>query len=220
MRTYALAWLGWWGGLTALGVTFSAHAWSVGQALAVLVLSGAMTAMVGVLDLARPGRQGTPIGYTVRIACVRAAVGGFVGLAVCMVAAVVGLLVWPLLALATLTSPWALGGLQRMLRGNRGSAAAPAPVGCVEVPPVDVSAAAWAPAVRTMTTQDLCRSWRASFHALRNAGSAGAYAELVSLREAYIDELERRDPQGTRAWLGSGARAAGSPSRFLTRGAQ
>lgn len=36
-------------------------------------------------------------------------------------------------------------------------------------------------------------------------------------RQRCLDELERRDPDGLHAWLGSNASAGGDPSRFLAR---
>jgi hypothetical protein len=41
---------------------------------------------------------------------------------------------------------------------------------------------------------------------------------IVEARRDYIDELERRSPHGLMAWLASGARAAGDPSRFIVDG--
>jgi hypothetical protein len=38
---------------------------------------------------------------------------------------------------------------------------------------------------------------------------------VVAQRQVYLDEMERRSPSGLRAWLESGARAAGGPERFL-----
>jgi len=38
---------------------------------------------------------------------------------------------------------------------------------------------------------------------------------VVQLRQRYLDELQRRCPQGVARWLASGARAAGNPMTYL-----
>lgn len=66
-----------------------------------------------------------------------------------------------------------------------------------------------------MTTAELVRAWRASFNSLLRAQTTAATNEIVTRRAQYLDELERRDPDGIRRWLDSGARAASDPSRFI-----
>ncbi|TCO19650.1 hypothetical protein EV652_11349 [Kribbella steppae] len=61
----------------------------------------------------------------------------------------------------------------------------------------------------------LCLAWRASFSALQRANSPAERSRIVEARLAYLVELERRNPHGVAAWLASGARAAGDPSRFV-----
>jgi hypothetical protein len=68
-----------------------------------------------------------------------------------------------------------------------------------------------------MTDTELCRAWRRSFVTLTSARSLGRRAGVVSLRQVILDEMEVRHPAGLRAWLDSGARAAGGPDRFLGR---
>ncbi|WP_406047119.1 hypothetical protein [Kribbella sp. NBC_00889] len=38
---------------------------------------------------------------------------------------------------------------------------------------------------------------------------------IVDERRAYLDEIERRSAHGMAAWLASGPRAAGDPTRFV-----
>jgi hypothetical protein len=66
-----------------------------------------------------------------------------------------------------------------------------------------------------LTTAELCRRWQDSYEALRDATTAPARLRIVEARQHYLDELERRDPRGLKAWLGGNASAAGDPSRFL-----
>ena len=61
----------------------------------------------------------------------------------------------------------------------------------------------------------LCLAWRASFSALQSARSPAERLSVVDERRAYLDELENRNARGMAAWLASGARAAGDPSRFV-----
>jgi hypothetical protein len=72
--------------------------------------------------------------------------------------------------------------------------------------------------VRAMTDAELCHAWRRSFAALQHARGAELRARLVQTRQLLLDEVEARHPAGLQAWLGSGARAAGGPDRFIGLG--
>jgi hypothetical protein len=61
----------------------------------------------------------------------------------------------------------------------------------------------------------LCLAWRASFSALQRANSPVQRLRIVEERRAYLDEIEHRNARGMAAWLASGARAAGDPTRFV-----
>jgi hypothetical protein len=67
----------------------------------------------------------------------------------------------------------------------------------------------------SLDDNDLCLAWRTSFSALQRATSPSQRLRIVEDRRAYLDELERRNAHGMAAWLASGARAAGDPSRFV-----
>jgi len=73
-------------------------------------------------------------------------------------------------------------------------------------------------AVDTLTDEELCQSWRASYQELQHQSSAAQKAATVAERQSYLDELQRRNPAGFAAWLASGARAPGNPLPYLTRG--
>jgi hypothetical protein len=66
-----------------------------------------------------------------------------------------------------------------------------------------------------MSDEELCLAWRRSHVTVTVADPAGTKLATVSLRAAHLDEIERRDPDAFRAWLASGAVAAGSPHCFL-----
>jgi hypothetical protein len=62
---------------------------------------------------------------------------------------------------------------------------------------------------------ELCLAWRRSFVLLNEAASPREKMVVVSLRQRYLDELQRRSPSGVSRWLESGARASGNPLPFL-----
>jgi hypothetical protein len=69
--------------------------------------------------------------------------------------------------------------------------------------------------VRQMSDAELCHAWRRSFVALQRARGPHLRALVVQTRQLLLDEVGARHPAGLRAWLGSGARAAGGPDRFI-----
>jgi hypothetical protein len=98
------------------------------------------------------------------------------------------------------------------LRGDCSPGAEPEPTSATEPlawlgePPVAPS---------SLSDNDLCLAWRTSYSALQRATSSSQRLRIVEDRRAYLDELERRNAHGLAAWLASGARAAGDPSRFV-----
>jgi hypothetical protein len=99
----------------------------------------------------------------------------------------------------------------------------PVIVVCVTAPPAVGWYAALAGIRRTgrkeiarAGTTELCRQWLDSYDVLRNAGSDQQRLRIVTDRQRYLDELERRDPEGFQAWLASAAGPATDPRRFLT----
>jgi len=63
---------------------------------------------------------------------------------------------------------------------------------------------------------ELCWAWRRSYVRLQRCRSVHEIAQVVTQRQQVLDELERRNPGGLSAWLDSGARAAGDPTRYVT----
>src|SRR3954451_15189681 len=72
-------------------------------------------------------------------------------------------------------------------------------------------------AIATMSTLQIVTAWRRSFWDLREATNCRVRAEIVNRRQAYLDELEGRDPEGLRRWLEAGALAADNPTKFFRR---
>ncbi|NUR09426.1 MAG: hypothetical protein HOQ22_13470 [Nocardioidaceae bacterium] len=69
--------------------------------------------------------------------------------------------------------------------------------------------------VADLTTPELVAAWRRSYVELASDVAPGHVEEVVTRRQRYIDEIERRHPAGFRRWLESGPRAGGDPSSFL-----
>jgi hypothetical protein len=212
---YAALWARSWTVVVALGVGLALVTWGAGTVIGVL-LTG--TACGGVL-FALSGSSATvrnPAGVFRWMRVVtRALLVGAAVLALCAYASVVPYLVVPLALLAVATSPWVLDRLRTLGRGEPAPARTPPddlpPVSRLTTPYVECDPAS----ARTMTDQELCRQWRRSYVLLRYAVTDEEALQVVALRQAYLDELEARRPDAVRAWLASGARAAGGPDRYL-----
>ena len=63
--------------------------------------------------------------------------------------------------------------------------------------------------------EELCWAWRRSYAQLMGTTDAEVVSRLAEQRHGYLCELERRHPARFAAWLHSGARAAGDPTRFI-----
>jgi hypothetical protein len=72
--------------------------------------------------------------------------------------------------------------------------------------------------VDALPIDELCLAWRRSYLQLQRAADEPTRQQLTRARQAYLDELERRDRPGFTRWLDSGARPGGDPSRYLTAG--
>jgi hypothetical protein len=227
MRAYRVFWLFFCGVLGALGAVV-AFTWSLSTLIMLFVcalLTGGVVAMV-LLDpdddtrLPRDSR---------RIVAKSSILTGAATVAFIGVGTLVGgPMAVLLLAVMAGGSPYAIGYCLGWLR-DHGHLPSPAPrptqpdpaersSGSAEVPiswtePSEPSQ----PHVATSSLSDdaLCLAWRASFSALQRASSPAQRLWVVDERRAYLDELERRNARGITAWLASGARAAGDPSRFV-----
>jgi hypothetical protein len=68
--------------------------------------------------------------------------------------------------------------------------------------------------VHQLDVAGLCWAWRSSHDLLARIQDVEARGKLVMLRQAYLDEMERRDAQGFQTWLYV-ARAAEDPEAYL-----
>ena len=67
-----------------------------------------------------------------------------------------------------------------------------------------------------LALDDLCRLWRRTSVLLRQKLDQRRLAEVLDARQHCLDELLRRDPAGTRAWLDAAGTRADDPRPFLT----
>lgn len=72
-------------------------------------------------------------------------------------------------------------------------------------------------ALSSLDLDELCRIWRRSTVLLRQHLDGRRLAEVLDARQRCLDELLRRHPAGTRAWLSAGGSAAADPRPFLTQ---
>jgi hypothetical protein len=112
-------------------------------------------------------------------------------------------------ALMAATSPVVLRAVSRAVRRGHRTATAQPDVG--EPPAVQT----FETLVGALDDSQLCRAWRSSWEVLAQTTDVASRLELVTLRQVYLDELQRRHPAGFTAWLDSGAGPLGDPSRYL-----
>jgi hypothetical protein len=121
--------------------------------------------------------------------------------------------VLPLTFLVLASSPYALRTCHRWLRVVQRSKCAEAFAhACAYVHPHYVSRRQRD--VSTLTDEQLCQRWRASYLALMQA-SPREVSVIAVERQRYLDEFERRNRSGFTAWLGSGPLASASPMPYL-----
>ncbi|MGW1344400.1 hypothetical protein ACWCOV_25400 [Kribbella sp. NPDC002412] len=221
MRAYRVAWLGFCGVVGVAGALV-AVTWSlstVGLLFVLAALTGGMAAMIALTpaDNTPFDRDRWPVVATSVVVAGAGAVA-FVGLGT-LLGGPMAVLV---LALAVGGSPYVV---RRWIGRLRDHEHLPAPENPGEAESVATAAARVQqlesidlPAVEAAELSDdaLVLAWRSSFSALQRATSPAESAQIVEARHAYLDELERRNPPGVAAWLASGARAAGNPTRFVT----
>jgi hypothetical protein len=228
MKAYRVFWLLFCGVLGALGAVM-AFTWSLTNVIMLLILAaltGAVVAMVALADPDGPSRPPRDRRRIVATSTALAAAGtvSFIGLGNLVGAATAVLL----LVIVVGGSPYAIRRCLRRLTGHgylTNSSPQPADPHRLELSSASATAAvrgaepdvASKPriAVDALSDAALCVAWRASFSALQRAGSPAQRLQVVDDRRAYLDEIERRTAHGMAAWLASGPRAAGDPSRFV-----
>lgn len=204
-RDWRHAWLAW----AAVTLVLALVLWSVSAVLLLVVTGFVLTSLL--TGLVRSGTVEVETQVFLRRTLADGARWTVLGVAViatCMVQGALGFLV---LVAMVLTSPHAV----RLFLGlGRGAARQPGPddIGSV-LHALDLQRAR--EVVDRLDLAGLCWAWTHSAGLLVEVPGARAREAVVALRGLYLDEMERRDPAGFAAWLGSGAEAAASPARFL-----
>jgi hypothetical protein len=207
--TYTRCWRATWSVLGALGVGVAALEWSPTTAAACVLLFTSCAAVAQVLLWGSREADGRRTPSWLDLGTSSLWIGAVVTgeLAVTEGSASLGLLV---LLVAVSSAPPVVRRL-----GARG-AGAPAPVATVVRPepdrttprPLDVT-------LETLTDTELCQLWRGTFWELtRTVVDPDDLLAMVAVRQACLDEMERRNPEAVRAWLDSGARASGGPEKY------
>lgn len=146
----------------------------------------------------------------------KAFVGGAAGGALVGLAALLGVGVLALGLLLVAASPYVIRAYVRALTAVPVSMAA---LGGWVSPPVDVGGQYGClpavPNVRLLTDERLRSAWRTSFLALQRWPPTNQVMATVEERRHYLDEFERRNPAGFKAWLASQAWASNIPARYL-----
>ncbi|MCE3556276.1 hypothetical protein LWC33_33145 [Pseudonocardia sp. RS11V-5] len=99
--------------------------------------------------------------------------------------------------LATLAVACLLGAVSRTVRARRPD------------PPRTRSA------TRSLPLAELCRQWRLSCARLQRVRDPAELDLVTALRAAYLDEFERRDPEGFRTWTRDDAAGRSDPAGWL-----
>ena len=214
MRIYARAWRVFWSVVAVAGVGLAVLESS---ALGVLLTFGLLFGLCWLLRNLRPR-------VLPSLRPLNVAVGALTVWAYCWISPALGLLV---VLMAGLSSPGVIGRAVQSARRPSPPSVEEDPASRVQQPPtlgvdlgfvkdLELTGPEALGPLQGLDDRQLCRLWRQSFWALRQPPPPGTALRLVALREACLDELERRDAPALRAWLDNGARASGGPEKYLT----
>ena len=204
-RVYTRIWLGVWAPPAAAACLAGLATTDVTRVLFLSVLMAGLAA-VSVLPFGQ-GRstEGGPRGVAAlratRVAAGTIAVSGWMAL--------LGDLVWPIAVIAGITSPPAARFVRSLLRSRSVARLAAG----ASLPPDHRMSSA----VEDLDDLQLCRVWHRSYFSLREARSVGQRCKIVALRQACMEEMERRDPDGLRSWLASSPHPFEAPEPHVRR---
>lgn len=229
LRVYRPA---WWSVAGLVGAVGVAGVWlELGSGSALLLLAGfSALAALGVWQFGpqqgdgRPGRSAVLLGTAYTLGFLALIGLGYLAGAVGFAAGVaVGAAGWPVLrrrrpadgpepapTAARREPPRPAPGRPRALP------AAPGGPARESVPVVHLPEAS---ALGHLSTPQLCWTWRASYVCLRRSPWPSYVDSLAGLRQACLDELERRDPVAFGRWFPT-ARAASDPARYFCKESQ
>ena len=215
MQEYGRAWFVWWS-FFALSGTVAALILCPGPAVALAwIFGGTVGAFFGVGLISASVDENPFADLDVRAVRRGAFVGGFVASGVTgwgqvSIGGAVALVV-----LAGLTSVPAV----RVLSGLVGAGPLqPQPSGRESLDAAIARAGSLEEACRSFTTLELCLAWQQTFTITTDAPGPTHAMRLLIVRQAFLDELARRDPAGLDAWLASLSPVHDAPTAFFTSG--
>lgn len=229
MNRYGRAWLLTCKTLVAIGAGLAIFAYPFSTTLPLWYFAAAVGAVVTYMVHGRNDKSVQTRRELLRGGARNALAAGCVVLAMAGLAAAIQSWVLLLTILLVFGSPWALKLF--LLHAAPSAHAAPSgqPVPSGQAVPLrfaalsgmpeePVEASVFVPSVRDLADPALCRAWRESYQWLEGASSPALLAYVVTLRQAYLDELGHRDPAGLQAWLASAPRSRSGPDRFFHPG--
>jgi hypothetical protein len=211
MSWYQWVWRALWGTVAAIAIAAAFIIWPLSVVLGLLFIPAFVAAFATFVYYREPNRPKATRSVALRRSLAVGTRAGTCTVALMSLASALPTLVWPLLALCVCTSPFVLRRVGDAVRSTRESRRRR------ERAPVE-EAAWWgmlAREVEGLADGELCRAWRDSYSALLEAADAATAAQIVRVRQAYLDELDRRHQRAMSAWLASGPRPATGPERFL-----
>jgi hypothetical protein len=211
MSCYQWGWRALWGAVAAVAIAAALIVWPLSVVVGLFFIPGFVAAFATFLYYREPTKPLATRPQALRRSFSVGTRTGACAVALMSLASSLPTLVWPLLALCLCTSPLVLRRVRDALRSTSQSRRRR------ERAPTE-EAAWWgmlAREVEGLADGELCRVWRGSYSALLEASDATTAAEVVRVRQAYLDELDRRHQRAMSAWLASGPRPATGPERFL-----
>lgn len=216
MNTYTKVWQSVAATTTTVGVGAALLTLTASAVVFLVVLGATLAGLATAGFYTRDGVAPPPRPVWVMASLTHAVFGAAVAVAAAGIGAVSPGLLVCLLGVLAATSPTVVGFSRRHIPPPHHSSDGEPSEAVVDDPITPIGpATAPRPATASMSDHELCPAWRASFTALQAATTSAATARIAAQRQSYLDEFERRNPRGLRAWLGSGARAAGNPHRYL-----
>ncbi|MGH4020312.1 MAG: hypothetical protein ACRDT0_13965 [Pseudonocardiaceae bacterium] len=222
MRLYRILWSTVTVALGVVGAAVAFVALPTGALLALLVIAMILGAAGRAALTGRDGTGEVPVWRLVAAGGVAAALGVVIAGLVALLGAAALLLVALLAAVSPQAMRWyvqhrprpAAGAGRQPAHGMRSEGVHSEAGRDVRVAESAGSAAGLAPA-GSLTDEELCLAWRASFTAMGRESDPCARARIAGIRQTYLDELERRDPVGFARWMATGPRAGSDPGKYV-----